>query len=251
MAFALDYSTSGLFYVYYTAKSPVGRSRSRSTASTRPIPTTRTPPTRGRWSRSRTTSRPTTTAASCSSVPTACSTRAPATAAAAAIRAATRRPPRPPLGGGASRQPRLPPRQAPADRPGHRRRLDLRLRPAQPVALLLRPQHRRPLIGDVGQDRYEEVDFAAAPGDGAGVNYGWNQYEGLHTYPGNAPAGAAGDRPARHRVPAQPGVLDHRRLRGARRRPARARGAPTCTATTARASSRAPRCRRARRARWA
>jgi glucose/arabinose dehydrogenase len=47
------------------------------------------------------------------------------------------------------------------------------------------------VIGDVGQDRYEEVDFAAAPGDGAGVNYGWNQYEGLHTYPGNAPAGAA------------------------------------------------------------
>ena len=47
------------------------------------------------------------------------------------------------------------------------------------------------VIGDVGQDRYEEVDFAAAPGDGAGANYGWNQYEGLHTYPGNAPAGAA------------------------------------------------------------
>ncbi|MGZ4278235.1 MAG: PQQ-dependent sugar dehydrogenase [Solirubrobacteraceae bacterium] len=45
------------------------------------------------------------------------------------------------------------------------------------------------VIGDVGQDRYEEVDFAAAPGDGA--NYGWNQYEGLHTYPGNAPAGGA------------------------------------------------------------
>ena len=47
------------------------------------------------------------------------------------------------------------------------------------------------VIGDVGQDRYEEVDFAAAPGDGAGANYGWNQYEGLHTYPGNAPAGGA------------------------------------------------------------
>jgi glucose/arabinose dehydrogenase len=47
------------------------------------------------------------------------------------------------------------------------------------------------IIGDVGQDRYEEVDFAAAPGDGAGANYGWHTYEGLHTYPGNAPAGAA------------------------------------------------------------
>jgi hypothetical protein len=45
------------------------------------------------------------------------------------------------------------------------------------------------IIGDVGQDRYEEVDFAPAPGNGAGANYGWNDYEGLHTYPGNAPAG--------------------------------------------------------------
>jgi glucose/arabinose dehydrogenase len=45
------------------------------------------------------------------------------------------------------------------------------------------------IIGDVGQDRYEEVDFAPAPGDGAGANYGWNDYEGLHTYPGDAPAG--------------------------------------------------------------
>jgi glucose/arabinose dehydrogenase len=48
------------------------------------------------------------------------------------------------------------------------------------------------IIGDVGQDRYEEVDFAPGPGDGAGANYGWNRYEGLHTYPGGDPAGAAG-----------------------------------------------------------
>jgi glucose/arabinose dehydrogenase len=47
------------------------------------------------------------------------------------------------------------------------------------------------VIGDVGQDRYEEVDFAPAPADGAGANYGWNRYEGLHTYPGGDPAGAA------------------------------------------------------------
>jgi glucose/arabinose dehydrogenase len=47
------------------------------------------------------------------------------------------------------------------------------------------------VIGDVGQDRYEEVDFAPAPGIGAGANYGWNPYEGLHTYPGNQPAGSA------------------------------------------------------------
>ena len=47
------------------------------------------------------------------------------------------------------------------------------------------------VIADVGQDRYEEVDFAPAPGNGAGANYGWNRYEGLHTYPDGAPAGSA------------------------------------------------------------
>ena len=33
-------------------------------------------------------------------------------------------------------------------------------------------------IGDVGQEKREEVDYAAAPGLGAGANYGWNCYEG-------------------------------------------------------------------------
>jgi glucose/arabinose dehydrogenase len=47
------------------------------------------------------------------------------------------------------------------------------------------------IIGDVGQDAFEEVDFAAAPGNGAGANYGWKMYEGAHTYPGGAPAGSA------------------------------------------------------------
>ncbi|GIW73231.1 MAG: hypothetical protein KatS3mg102_2773 [Planctomycetota bacterium] len=36
-------------------------------------------------------------------------------------------------------------------------------------------------IADVGQDRYEEVHVTAA-GTGAGVNYGWNQFEGMHRY---------------------------------------------------------------------
>ena len=39
-------------------------------------------------------------------------------------------------------------------------------------------------IGDVGQSAREEVDFAAAPGYGAGANYGWNCFEG--TLPGPA-----------------------------------------------------------------
>jgi glucose/arabinose dehydrogenase len=47
------------------------------------------------------------------------------------------------------------------------------------------------IIGDVGQDSYEEIDFAPAPGDGAGANYGWSTYEGLHTYPNGDPAGGA------------------------------------------------------------
>jgi glucose/arabinose dehydrogenase len=37
------------------------------------------------------------------------------------------------------------------------------------------------VIGDVGQETWEEVDFAPAPGLGGGANYGWNTYEGLHT----------------------------------------------------------------------
>jgi len=35
------------------------------------------------------------------------------------------------------------------------------------------------LIGDVGQNAREEVDYAPAPGLGAGSNYGWNCREGL------------------------------------------------------------------------
>ncbi|MDX6634971.1 MAG: hypothetical protein QOF06_1174 [Solirubrobacterales bacterium] len=35
------------------------------------------------------------------------------------------------------------------------------------------------VIGDVGQGKREEVDYAPAPGLGAGANYGWNCREGL------------------------------------------------------------------------
>ena len=47
------------------------------------------------------------------------------------------------------------------------------------------------VIGDVGQEAWEEVDFAAAPGRGAGAgaDYGWNVYEGLHTRGSTAPVG--------------------------------------------------------------
>ena len=36
-------------------------------------------------------------------------------------------------------------------------------------------------IGDVGQDAWEEVDYVR-PGHGAGLNFGWNGYEGTHVY---------------------------------------------------------------------
>ena len=40
------------------------------------------------------------------------------------------------------------------------------------------------LIGDVGQNTYEEIDFQ--PAGSAGQNFQWNQCEGLHTYPGGS-----------------------------------------------------------------
>ncbi|MFN8151173.1 MAG: PQQ-dependent sugar dehydrogenase [Solirubrobacterales bacterium] len=38
-------------------------------------------------------------------------------------------------------------------------------------------------IGDVGQNQYEEVDFAPAPAGGRGANFGWRCREGLHPNP--------------------------------------------------------------------
>jgi len=40
-------------------------------------------------------------------------------------------------------------------------------------------------IADVGQDAWEEIDFQPAD-DKGGQNYGWNLYEGAHTYPPNS-----------------------------------------------------------------
>jgi hypothetical protein len=48
------------------------------------------------------------------------------------------------------------------------------------------------VVADVGQSAYEEVDFAPAPALGAGANYGWSRFEGAHAFPGGAPAGGGG-----------------------------------------------------------
>jgi hypothetical protein len=40
------------------------------------------------------------------------------------------------------------------------------------------------VIGDVGQDTWEEVDFKTGPNPGRGDNFGWNCREGMHDYTG-------------------------------------------------------------------
>jgi glucose/arabinose dehydrogenase len=43
-------------------------------------------------------------------------------------------------------------------------------------------------IGDVGQNAYEEIDFAKA--GASGLNFGWSQREGVHKFKGDRPPGA-------------------------------------------------------------
>jgi glucose/arabinose dehydrogenase len=40
-------------------------------------------------------------------------------------------------------------------------------------------------IGDVGQDRWEEIDYVQG-GNAAGMNFGWNVFEGMHPYRGGS-----------------------------------------------------------------
>jgi glucose/arabinose dehydrogenase len=49
-------------------------------------------------------------------------------------------------------------------------------------------------IGDVGQGAIEEIDFRRA-GTGAGVNFGWNAFEGRSRFPGGGPVRGRGPVP--------------------------------------------------------
>jgi hypothetical protein len=58
------------------------------------------------------------------------------------------------------------------------------------------------IIGDVGQNAWEEVDFSPnSSGRGRGVNYGWNRFEGDHLFSPGTPLNPAG--------PYVPPVIEH------------------------------------------
>ena len=111
--------------------------------------------------------------------------------------------------------------RVPADNPfvgGGRRRAsgDLELRPAQSVALQLRRsgarRHRRAVIGDVGQNQWEEIDYE--PAGRGGRNYGWRNREGAHDNVTSRAAGvSAADRSDLTSTTTALGAVDHRRLR--------------------------------------
>ena len=162
----------------------------------------------------------TTTAASSRSAPTASCTSAWATAAPAATRRQRAqnldtllgkilRIDPTPSGGGRTR--------VPADNPfvgGARRAPEIwALRPAQPVALLVRPRDRRPVDRRRRPGR-RRGDRLRGARPGAGANFGWNCFEGRAAIDAGKPAPDA-------RAP----VLDVRPLA---RRAARSRAATSC-----------------------
>ena len=77
----------------------------------------------------------------------------------------------------------------------------------------------RIIIGDVGQDNFEEVDYETLASLG-GANFGWNDFEGFSAFSGgDPPAPARHDRPIKVYSLDGAGLRADRRLRRARPRP--------------------------------
>ena len=118
----------------------------------------------------------------------------------------------------------------PVRRALRRARRDLQLRPAQPVALLLRPPHGRPHDRRRRPER-DRGDRLRAPRPRQGRELRLAPVRGAQ--PLHAGRVRARPRPARDRAPAQPRqLLDHRR-----RGRARPHGWPTCAGATCSATS--------------
>ena len=194
MAFSPDYLTSGRFYVFMVRDdadpgvAPHGPIEIREYKRSAANPDVADPATKRRCWRSRTPIAPTTTAERCSSAPTACSTRRRATGPRAAIRRT------PDTDSQLGKLLRLDPRQLGA--------APYRVPPGNPFAngaggdpLVYAWGLRNPFrfsfdrlngdltIGDVGQNTFEEIDFAPSPGRGLGADFGWNVCEGLMRVP--------------------------------------------------------------------
>ena len=240
IAFPPDYAASGLAYVYLTARR--GRDPDPRAPALRRTRTARSPRP-GRVVLAIPHTEPaTTTAASSRSGRTGCSTRASATAASANDTTSLRR-----------REPRLAARQDPAHRPAPGRRAaysvpagnpfahaGLGVRAAQPVALLVRPRHGRPVRRGRRPGRASRRSTSSLRAR-RGANFGWRCWEGSIRTPTAAhrnsprwPAAPAARVPVIEHEPRGRLVLDHRRLRRARSRRADRSRAATCSATTAR-----------------
>ena len=102
-------------------------------------------------------------------------------------------------------------------------------------------------IGDVGQDRREEIDFQPASSRG-GENYGWKVMEGTlcsssDACPASTPRATRPPSLRRSSIRPRPALLGHRRLRLPRQRRCRSSAAPTSSAISAPACSGPPRAR--------
>ena len=180
IAFARDYARSHRFWAYFTTATATRR----STRSARPRAIARTPARRSASS-SRPTPSPTTTAGSCSWVPTATSTPAWATAAArttSTARAATgrtsarcwaRSSASSPAPAAATPSPRATRSSGRAGARGAIYSYGLR----NPWRFSFDRATGDIVIGDVGQNAIEEIDFRKR-GTARGVNFGWRPWEG-------------------------------------------------------------------------